>query len=96
VWANGQKLVPPDSIRGIEYLGELNDWHDDLWGSPERPARLSEDEYFMLGDFSAQSRDSRLWKRGAPGHNPYAVPTSHLYGVVTTIYWPPSRWRAFR
>jgi hypothetical protein len=24
------------------------------------------------------------------------VPESHLYGVVTHIYWPPSRWRAFR
>ena len=48
----------------------------------------------MLGDFSA-GMDSRSG-RGAPGHPPYAVPESYLIGVVTHIYWPPSRWRVLR
>ena len=96
VWANGEVLTPPDSIRGIRYLSEITNWHEKLWGSLDHPAKLADDEYFMLGDFSPESEDSRLWQRGAPGHNPFAVPESHLCGVVIHVYWPPSRWRAFR
>ena len=54
---------------------------------------LADDEYFVLGDFTWRSVDSRFWEEGAVGHNPYAVPESHLHGVVTHIIWPPSRWR---
>jgi signal peptidase I len=93
VWANGKELEPPDSLRGIEYLSELPDRPSSVWGSRDRPAVLGVDEYFVLGDFSPQSRDSRLWEQGAPGHNPFAVPDSHIRGVVTHIYWPPQRWR---
>ncbi len=96
VWVNGGKPTPPDSLRGGKYLSELTDWHNDLWGSKDRPAVLGPDEYFVLGDFSAVSNDSRIWKQGAPGHNPFAVPESHLQGVVTHIYWPPERWRILR
>jgi signal peptidase I len=96
IWANGEVLTPPDAIRGIKYSRPYLWRISDIWGSPDRPARLADDEYFVLGDFSQQSQDSRFWKRGAPGHNPFAVPESHLCGVVTHIYWPPSRWRTFR
>ena len=96
IWANGEMLTPPDSIRGIKYISEVTDRYRELWGSPDHPAKLADDEYFVLGDFSRESKDSRWWKRGAPGHNPFAVPESHLSGVVTHIYWPPSRWRTFR
>jgi len=96
VWANGKKLIPPVSIRGIEYLGEMPVMGGMPWGSPRRPARLAYDEYFVLGDFTQCAKDSRLWQQGAPGHAPFAVPKSHFHGVVTNIYWPPSRWRAFR
>lgn len=93
VWANGKRLDPPDRIHEIEYLSEMPGWTIPLWGSPERPARLGADEYFVLGDFSAAALDSRFWREGAPGHNAFAVPSSYLHGVVTHIYWPPSRWR---
>ena len=96
VWANGVMLTPPDSIRGITYLSEMTGGYWALWGSPDRPAKLADDEYFVLGDFSPQSKDSRLWEGGAPRHSPFAVPKSHLYGVVTSTYWPPNRCRAFR
>jgi len=99
VWANGKKLTPPDSIRGIEYLSHSSQfpgWCPELWGSVDRPAVLGDDEYFVLGDFSARARDSRFWEQGAPGHNPFAVPDSYLKGVVTHIYWPPQRWRVLR
>ncbi|MCA9125001.1 MAG: signal peptidase I [Planctomycetaceae bacterium] len=97
VWVDGVSQTPPDSIKGIEYLSELPDWFGpDLWGSDNRPALLGNDEYFVLGDFSAQSKDSRLWEQGAPGHNPFAVPETHMKGVVTHTYWPPHRWRIHR
>jgi signal peptidase I len=55
VWVNGEKQTPPDSIRGIEYLSHLPDWpQSELWGSADRPALLGDDEYFVLGDFSAR------------------------------------------
>jgi len=97
VWIDGKKQTPPDSLQAIEYLSELPNWlGPDLWGTANRPALLGKDEYFVLGDFSAQSNDSRLWKQGAPGHNPFAVPESHLKGVVTHTFWPPRRWRIHR
>lgn len=97
VFADGQVLTPPDSIKGIKYLSEeMPYWGKEVWGSPDHPAKLADDEYFVLGDFSQTSKDSRLWRLGSSGHNPYAVPESHLLGVVTHIYWPPSRWRVFR
>ena len=97
VWADGIKQTPPDSIRGIEYLSEIPNWHGlDLWGSLNRPALLGDDEYFVLGDFSAHSRDSRLWERGAPGHSAFAVPKTYMKGVATHTFWPISRFRIHR
>jgi signal peptidase I len=95
IWIDGQICPPPDSLRGIEYLDAVASLPL-AWGHENNPATLGPDEYFVLGDFSAQSRDSRFWRRGAPGHAPYAVPASHIIGVVTHIYWPIDRWRILR
>jgi signal peptidase I len=96
IWVNGERLTPPDSLRGIEYLSELPSFYRDLSGTSDNPAILGDDEYFVLGDFSAQSSDSRVWELGAPDHHPYAVPRSYMQGIVTHIHWPPQRWRIFR
>jgi len=97
VWINGKRQSPPDSIQGIQYTSELpGSVGTELWGSVHRPACLGKDEYFVLGDFSAQTNDSRMWDEGVPGYNPFAVPKSHLVGVVTHTYWPPHRWRIHR
>ncbi len=96
VWINGVKQSPPDSCAGLEYLAKLDAWPGTLWGTDANPARLGPDEHFVLGDFSARAKDSRLWESGAPDHPPYAVPTSYIVGVVTHIYWPRSRWRVLR
>jgi signal peptidase I len=96
VWINGEKMEPPDSIRGIRYSPTIDHRGREFSGPGSVPVELGPDEYFVLGDFVDQSSDSRFWERGAPGHPPYAVPTSHLVGVVINIYWPPSRWTGFR
>jgi signal peptidase I len=38
--------------------------------------------YFMLGDHRTNSNDSRAWG---------VVPSGHVIGVVSSIYWPPGR-----
>jgi signal peptidase I len=43
---------------------------------------LGEDEYFVLGDNTRNSRDSRYWG---------PVPEKNIIGKVTRIYWPLSR-----
>jgi signal peptidase I len=96
VWIDGHPLDPPESLDGLQYVNKFDRPTFSLWAVPDRPAKLGADEYFVLGDFSLRSKDSRLWERGAPGHPPYAVPASHLRGVVTHIYWPPTRWKVFR
>jgi signal peptidase I len=96
VWIDGTKQTPPPPCQGLEYLDRFQGYSPQFWGSEERPAKLGADEYFVLGDFSARAKDSRLWEKGAPGHPPYAVPASYIVGVVTHIYWPPERCRALR
>ena len=96
VWIDGKRQMPPESCKGIEYIDHIEGWPGTFWGNEAHPAKLGPDEYFVLGDFSARAKDSRLWEQGAPGHPPYAVPASYIVGVVTHIYWPPSRWRVLR
>jgi signal peptidase I len=98
VWIDGRRQSLPDSSAGLEYLADPGQFHgvSTLWGSAEHPAKLGADEYYVLGDFSANAQDSRLWTEGAPGHPPYAVPASYIVGVATHIYWPPARWRTLR
>lgn len=96
VWINGKRQALPDACKGIEYLDHIKEVPHVFWGSAARPAILGPDEYYVLGDFSACSKDSRLWIEGAPGHPPYAVPASYIVGVVTHIYWPLSRCRTLR
>jgi len=46
---------------------------------------LDADQFFMLGDNSAESKDSRLW-----GNNEFFVSRELLIGKALLIYWPHS------
>lgn len=51
-------------------------------------APLQKDEYFVLGDNSPQSQDSRLWSNRRRAVNRHAVPRNAFVGKAFLIYWP--------
>ena len=65
------------------------------WGTCENPILLREDEFFMLGDNSAASQDSRLWSKLGPhlvdqqeAYQLGTVPRDQLIGKAFFVYWP--------
>ena len=49
---------------------------------PTDQIMLVQDEYFVLGDNTVNSKDSRYWG---------PVPRDNIIGRVVKIYWPPGR-----
>ena len=49
---------------------------------------LGPDEFFMMGDNSPRSKDSRLWSNVRGAEHRHAVPRSALVGKAFYIYWP--------
>ena len=97
LWIDGDRQTVPKFLNGLRYSSKQpGNNRPILSGSLENPALLGDNEYFVLGDFSDRSMDSRIWESNEPGRNPFAVPESHMKGVVTHTYWPPARWRTHR
>lgn len=70
-------------IRNEGHTLELKKGKIIIDGKPRREYAVKENQYFVLGDNSANSRDSRFWG---------FVPERDLVGKVFFIYWPPRRW----
>jgi signal peptidase I len=49
---------------------------------------MGPDEFFMMGDNSPRSKDSRLWSNVRHADHRYAVPRLALVGKAFFIYWP--------
>ena len=65
------------------------------WASPDHPILLRDDEFFMLGDNTSASKDSRLWDVAAAhldargdGFQLGTVPRDQLIGKAFFVYWP--------
>jgi signal peptidase I len=96
VHANGQKQVPPSDAGKLWYTtnyAELGENSRDplnpgpLKGDEANPIRLGDDEYFMLGDHTRRSLDSRYFG---------PIRRHAFIGVASVIYWPPERWRLLK
>ena len=55
---------------------------------PVEFSRLGPDEFFVMGDNSPQSQDSRLWSNRRGAVNRHAVPRNAFVGKAFLIYWP--------
>ncbi len=79
IYINGSQLQEPSSITGRNYVAERQ------FGTEETKIPL--DSYFVLGDNTTNSKDSRYWG---------FVPKKNIIGKATFIYWPPQRIRKIR
>lgn len=83
VYVEGKRLDEPYSVVKNYYYNR-NDWP---YAREDQKILVPKDHYYVLGDNSAQSSDSRNWG---------FVPKSHLKGRAIVIYWPPSRVRVIK
>jgi signal peptidase I len=89
IWVNGTKQTRPESIASLKYSAEDEGGSgiQFAFGPPDRPWRLKDDEFCVLGDFPLLASDSRMWG---------PVPRANIEGVATVRYWPISRWQVWR
>jgi len=82
IYINGERKEKPENIRRISYsnMGK--------WGTKEAVS-IPANSYFVLGDNSDFSNDSRGWS------NPF-VARAEIIGKAVTVIWPPARFHFIR
>ena len=80
IYVNGQE-VTDSPIRNIYYYNRGD------FGKVGQKIKVPENSFFVLGDNSASSKDSRYWG---------FVPQKDLIGRAEFIYWPLMRLRAIK
>ena len=85
IWINGVRQTPLPELAKLKWNSPFA---EGVQPEPKDPStKLGDNEYFVLGDFSEQSYDSRYWG---------PLPVRNLDGVVEIIYWPLSRFRLLK
>lgn len=80
IFVNDKAL--PDSVFSQRYYYNRGDF-----GKEGESIVVPKDSYFVLGDNSASSQDSRYWG---------FVPAKNVLGKAIFIYWPPQRIRIIK
>jgi signal peptidase I len=80
VYVNDKPLI--DSIFNQRYYYNRGEF-----GEEGRKIKIPDDNFFVLGDNSASSQDSRYWG---------FVPRKNILGKALVIYWPPQRIRIIK
>jgi signal peptidase I len=94
VLGGGRISVSHISIfRDIHYTSERGPSGEIARGGQSNPITLDRDEFFVLGDNSPNSRDSRWWERPGLGNGGRSiregvVPRDYLVGKAMFVYWP--------
>ena len=83
VFINGKIITEPQTIRQNYYYNR-EDWD---YGRSNMVITVPTDSYFVLGDNSAHSSDSRNWG---------FVSRNDVIGKAFFIYWPPRRWQVIK
>ena len=81
IYIDAKCVSDPPSLRAVYY------YNDGKYGKEGFPVKVPKGQYYVLGDNSASSRDSRYWG---------FVPKKNLIGKAICIYWPIYRIRAIK
>lgn len=81
IYIDGKAVSEPASVRGFYY------YNTGPYGPEGHSIVVPKDSYYVLGDNSASSRDSRYWG---------FVPKKNLVGKAVFIYWPLHRMKVIK
>ncbi len=78
IYINGKKVEEPFTIRKIHYF------NNSPYATVGKEVKVPEGSYYVLGDNSSSSKDSRYWG---------FVPRKNIVGKAFFLYWPLNRIR---
>lgn len=78
IWIDAKLIKEPQKVKNIYY------YNQGPYGEEGKNIKLPNDSYFVLGDNSASSRDSRYWG---------FIKRKDIKGKALVIYWPLTRIR---
>ena len=82
--SKGHVLINGQPLDGTGIFSTNFYYNQGAYGQEGQTVRVPEGSYFVLGDNSASSHDSRFWG---------FVPRQLLIGRAMCIFWPVTRWR---
>ena len=85
--ADGNILISDEPIEGPPEMQKIYYYNRGRYGQERGPVIVPEDSYFVLGDNSNSSQDSRYWG---------FVPRENIIGRAMFIWWPPWRWQVLK
>ncbi|MEK7868182.1 MAG: signal peptidase I [Candidatus Omnitrophota bacterium] len=85
--SNGAILVNNNPVGESSVLKKQHYYNRGDFGAEGQSVTVPNDAYYVLGDNSISSRDSRYWG---------FMPKKYLLGKAFLIYWPPNRIRLIK